>query len=91
MNSFCLILLRCQIFQFILNYLILCLKHIHDNANVVYASMVSDSQHSHTQVFIFLFFIKHTPYTISTNYSAAKLATCAIFAKECKNLFTNTL
>ena len=46
MNSFRLVLLRGQIIKFLLNYLIFCLKRIHDNANVVYASMFSDSTFS---------------------------------------------
>ena len=54
-------LLRDQIFQFILNYLIFSLNCMHDNANVVYVSMFSDYIYLNTG-FIFENHIKPTPY-----------------------------
>ena len=80
----CLVLLSDQIFQFILNYLIFCLRRMHDNANAAYASMSSDSLHLLKHSFHFSFFenhIKPTPYTIGTKYSP-KLATSTIFLKS---------
>ena len=79
MNSVCFVLLRGLIFQFIFNYVIFCLKRIHDNANVIYASMFSDYIFLKTG-FIFENHINHNPYTISTNYFP-NLATSTIFVK----------
>ena len=58
---------------------------MHDNANVVYASMFSNSLHLLSTRFIFENHIEPPPYTVGTNYSP-KLATSTIFVKSA-NIF----